>query len=341
MEPSPIEPVLGAFDFGDAVLSHTGVGHIHDTYIAELGEQRWVLQRINVGVMGDPARLMANALSTSACVAAVGGAPLEYRRTSDGELFHEDAQAGAWRSYAYVTGEITARPDTADAAHAIGYGFGAFDSALAMRDPADWHTVIAGYHDHERRFADLAAAIGADLAGRVAATEAEVAAVNELIDLVRATEEYAAWHEAPRRIAHHDAKGVNLVARPDGRTTVLDLDTVMGGTILSDIGELIRTCTRPRSLDEPFDPDLAEAAVWGFVEGWGLGVTDAESQAVPLAGVLMSLQNAVRFLTDHLAGDVYYRVERPDENLRRAQVMTAHAVRQWAGVDDFRRRILG
>jgi N-acetylhexosamine 1-kinase len=300
-----------------------------------------VLQQVNIGVLGDPTRLMANALSTSACVAAMGGAPLDYRTASDGEPFHLDENGGAWRCYEYVVGTITARPDSTDAARAIGYGFGAFDSALAMREPGDWHTVIEGYHDHERRFADLAAAVDADVAGRVDSAVADITAATELIEVARATEEYAAWHEAPRRIAHHDAKGVNLVARPDGRTTVLDLDTVMGGTILSDVGELIRTCTRPRSLDEPFDPDLAEAAVWGFIEGWGLGVTEAESRAVPLAGVLMSLQNAVRFLTDHLAGDVYYRVDHPDENLRRAQVMTAHAARQLAGVDEFRRRILG
>ena len=205
MQSSALEPVLAAFDFGGAVLSSTGMGHIHDTFVVAPDAQRWVLQRINLGVMGDPARLMANALLTSACVAAVGGAPLDYRRARDGEPFHVDDHGAAWRSYAYVTGEITARPERADDARAIGYGFGAFDSALAMRDPADWHTVIEGYHDHERRFTDLTAAVSADVADRGSSCSADIDAVHELIEAVRVTEEYAAWHEAPRRIAHHDA----------------------------------------------------------------------------------------------------------------------------------------
>ena len=137
-----------------------------------------------------------------------------------------------------------------------------------------------------------------------------------------------AWEAVPTRVAHHDAKGVNLVFADDGAMAVLDLDTVMSGTILSDIGELIRTCARPSTDSSPFDLDVAVGAVRGFIRGWGLGLDPAEVAALPVAGILMTTQNAVRFLADHLQGDTYYRVAEPGRNLDRARVMLAHAEAQ-------------
>lgn len=183
-------------------------------------------------------------------------------------------------------------------------------------------------------------AVGEDLAGRSHGCQVEIGDVEDLVAAVVGADEFAAWHEAPIRVAHHDAKGVNLVNRPNGRTTVLDLDTVMGGTILSDVGELIRTCTRPVAEGASFEIDLAEAAVRGFVNGWEMALTASEVAALPLAGVLMTLQNAVRFLTDHLGGDTYFRVRTLGENLHRARVMAVHARNQLDVVDDFRARLM-
>lgn len=326
---APPADVLDAFALSRAQVTSRDEGHIHHTFVAALDGERWVLQHVNAAALGPARPLMDNALLTVACIAGAGGQTLDYRRTVGDDVL-VDAEDGAWRCYRFVEGRVVARPGDAATAEAIGHGFGSFDAALASHPADGWHAVLAGYHDHAKRMKAFRAAVDADACDRLRACGSDVADIERLAARLEEQAGFAAWHEAPVRVAHHDAKGVNLVFGTDA-VTVLDLDTVMAGTVLSDIGELVRTCTRPHVMGAPFDVDLGAAAVRGFVAGWAgaAALTDAERAAAPIAGLMMTTQNAMRFLTDHLMGDVYFHAEEPDSNLVRARVMAAHADAQW------------
>ncbi len=321
--------VLAAFALDGGRLDPVEPGNVHDTHFVTVDDGRFVLQRINTEVFVDPHALMENALLTAECMRTVAARPLEYRATVSGSLLAE-VDGGAWRSYRYVEGRVVGRPSTVDEAARIGEAFGRFDAAMAIHPPERWHTVVADYHDQSSRVAALDEAIAADAVGRLGDSQGTVRRLREVLGWIDDHPGSRAWAELPTRVAHHDAKGVNLVFADDGSMAVLDLDTVMAGTILSDVGELVRTCARPGEPGAPFDVDIAVAAVHAFIDGWGLGFGPAEVAALPVAGVRMTAQNAVRFLTDHLQGDTYYRTVEPGENLRRAEVMIAHAEAQIA-----------
>ena len=327
MESAPPDAVLEAFALVGGVAATMQPGNVHDTHVVTVPEGRFVVQQVNTAVFADPDALMRNAVLTAACMERVGARPLEYRRTLHGELL-ADGDDGPWRSYRYVEGRVIGRPATADDAFRIGEAFGRFDVAMAAHPPAQWHTVVPRYHDQAARVAALDVAVAADVAGRLDEAATTLGRLREALGWLDAQPGRDAWEAVPTRVAHHDAKGVNLVFADDGAMAVLDLDTVMSGTILSDIGELIRTCARPSTDSSPFDLDVAVGAVRGFIRGWGLGLDPAEVAALPVAGILMTTQNAVRFLADHLQGDTYYRVAEPGRNLDRARVMLAHAEAQ-------------
>lgn len=339
MEAAPPDAVLEAFALDGGVAQAMQPGNVHDTHVVTVPDGRFVVQRVNTDVFGDPEALMRNAVLTAECMERVGARPLEYRPTRGGG-FLADSDSGPWRSYRYVEGRVIGRPQSADDAFRIGEAFGRFDVAMAIHPPDRWHTVIPRYHDQAARVAALEAASAADLAGRLDGAADTIGPLLEALAWLDAHPGRDAWEAAPTRVAHHDAKGVNLVFADDGAMVVLDLDTVMAGTILSDLGELIRTCARPSAEASPFDLDVAVSAVRGFVHGWGLGLDNAEVAALPIAGILMTTQNAVRFLADHLQGDTYYRVTETGRNLERARVMVAHAHAQIDAHEAFTEAVL-
>ena len=159
-----------------------------------------------------------------------------------------------------------------------------------------------------------------------------------VIDRLRLSSGYDALKRVPRRNAHNDAKGPNCVVGPTGSRTIIDLDTTMPGTVLSDIGELIRSSTRALTHASPETlMGQIEAVNRGFLAGYGAELTTAERDAMLLAGPLMAVENAVRFLGDHLSGDKYYGANTPNQNLDRAsaQLSLGHrliAAIEWATV---------
>jgi Ser/Thr protein kinase RdoA (MazF antagonist) len=152
----------------------------------------------------------------------------------------------------------------------------------------------------------------------------------------------------PRRTVHNDCKLDNLLfdATTGEARCVIDLDTVMEGTVVCDFGELVRTGTCAASEDERdlaamrFEPELFDALARGYLAGAGALLSEAEIRALPLAGPCLTLENAIRFLTDHLEGDVYFRIHREDHNLdrcraqlRRIQLQTEHREAAHASIE--------
>jgi Ser/Thr protein kinase RdoA (MazF antagonist) len=287
-----------------------------------------VHQRLNTSVFPDPDALMDSFARVTGHLAARAPDPrraLRLRPAADGRPFALDEGGGAWRTLDFIDGARTFQylEGPAQAAEA------AAAAARLVADLADLHPpppeAIPGFHDVAGRLDALEAARTADTAGRAAGC-------GDLVDAVLAhrplAEEVAAARgdgRLPERTVHNDAKTENILFdEATGRALCLvDLDTVGPGTVLFDVGDLVRSGAT--ALGEDGDPyalevrhDLVDAVLGGYARAGAAWLTPSEVALLPRAGPLMALESAARFLTDHLRGDVYFRVDGPGHNLRRA-----------------------
>jgi Ser/Thr protein kinase RdoA (MazF antagonist) len=338
-----LERVARAFETPDGPLRVTrlGSGHIHDTFLAEVdaGAQprRYVLQRLHTGVFADPEAVMRNVERVTAHLAAKlarAAVPDRERRclalvaARDGRAFHRDGEGGFWRCFRFVEGSLAVDgAPTREQAFEAARAFGAFAAALADLPGPPLSEVIPHFHDLPHRMAALEAVLREDPLGRARAVAAEAAAARAGQARLAARLAAAGAADLPRRTVHNDCKVNNVLldARTGEALCVIDLDTVMEGTLLADFGDLARTAACPAPEDERdlervrFDLLRFEALARGYLAGTGALLAPAELRALPLAGPLLALENAVRFLADHVAGDRYFRIHRPGHNLDRAR----------------------
>jgi Ser/Thr protein kinase RdoA (MazF antagonist) len=324
-----------------------GRGHIHETFVASWEQGgaalRYVHQRINRRVFPDPARVMENLARVTthlrAALARQGVRDLERRVLTiiparGGARLWTGPDGSAWRTFLLIEGTVTREtiqgPEEAfRAAHA----FASFAGALSDLPAPPLAVALPGFHDLGKRFTDFETGVASDAFGRAAGVRAEIEATRAAYAELTRLLAQARPEQAPRRVMHHDCKLNNLLL--DERTgealCVIDLDTVMEGSVLSDFGELVRTATCASPEDETrleliqFDLGLFEALARGYAEGAQGWLTEAESRLLPLAGPTLALMNAIRFLSDFLSGDVYFRVHREAHNLdrHRAQLRLA------------------
>jgi hypothetical protein len=276
---------------------------------------------------------------------AAEGCPDRRRRclepipTRAAALLHTDAQGQVWRAFGFIEGAVSfEKPEGLAQAHGAAFAFGDFARRLADLGGPPLHETIPHFHDFPARVAALEAALRADPHGRARAARAEAVALRaRCAELMQGLSAHAV-DRLPRRVAHHDCKLENLLfdAASGEALCVIDLDTVMPGTLLSDFGELVRSSTNTASEDEPdasrvdFDLEVFGALASGYLEGVGPVLTPAERAALALAGPLLTLMNAVRFLADHLQGDRYFAIERTGHNLDRARAQLRLAERMLA-----------
>lgn len=253
-------------------------------------------------------------------------------------------QGACWRMYRFVEGahaiQFASKPSGVREAAAA---FGEFARLLSDYPGPALHETIAGFHDTGARVAQLRDAVRRDAARRSAKARVEIDAALGHADLALVLPPFVESGEVPVRIAHNDAKLANvlfddatLIAR-----CVVDLDTVMPGSLLFDFGDMVRSMTTATDEDEP---DLSrvgvhlpffEAVTAGFISEVGAILTPRERTLLVHAGALVTFEQAVRFLTDHLEGDRYYRVTDPDQNLRRARTQLRHLDTLIAAHDEF------
>ena len=313
----------------DSTLFTTG--KIQSSVRLDTREGSFVLQEINQDIFYDVRSVAANARSVITAMAEANLPRLEIRPARDGSLLaHDDGRV--WRCYKFVAGDTPAAITTSEEAQVTARAFGRYDAAIAHLKLSEH---IIGYHDFDSRVGSFEKAVHANEAGRAGAADATIADAFQLIDRLRLSGAYDAWKAAPIRNVHNDAKGPNCVVGPDGSRTIIDLDTTMPGFLLADVGELVRSCTR--ALIRPAFADVMaqiEAVNRGFLAGYGSELSRAERAAILLAGPLMTAENGVRFLGDHLRGDVYYGAAWPNQNLERAIEMFALAQFQIAAIED-------
>ena len=329
-----IANVLEQFGINAVALPH-GNGHINNTFLVD-SKPRVILQRINTNVFKNPERVMGNIMAVTAHlrkkIAAAGGDParetLTFLTTKEGLPYYQTAEGDYFRAYYFVEDmiclEFAKSPaDFAEVAHA----FGRFQRMLADFPADRLHETIACFHDTPNRFAQLEEAIAADRVGRAKSVEAEIAEVRRYAKYASAIVDGIADGTVPLRVTHNDTKLNNALL--DGKTRkgicVIDLDTVMPGSLLYDFGDAMRTGASTGAEDETnldkvqFDLEKFEAFTAAFLEELGDSVTAKERELMPLSALIITVEQATRFLADHINGDVYFHVHRENHNLDRTR----------------------
>ena len=298
-------------------------GNINCTAVVPTASGDYVLQNINVDIFADPDALMNNSLKIVERLREQGLPAMEFARTVDGALSTNHGDS-VWRCYRFIDGEATPAIRSSEDAQSTARAFGRYAKAIDGLELAEH---LAGYHDFDARSAAFLDAVEVDKVGRLASCGRYVDDVLAIIDRLRLTSAFDAWREVPVRNSHNDAKGPNCIVGASGRT-IIDLDTTMPGTVVSDIGELVRSSTRSMDDAGPEEIMAQIAAVnRGFLAGYGGDLTPAENACMLLAGPLLTVENALRFLGDHLSGDTYYGASTVDENLDRSIVQLRLAAR--------------
>lgn len=329
------EEILASYGLTGAHQERLGLGHINETFVVECGRSavKVLLQAINHDVFVDPGAVMANldlVLSTLAERASSSQewAELELLPTDEACSSAVDTLGRTWRAFRFIGRTTTlTRARHEDHARATAYAFGAFQRRLRSLDPSRLHETIPRFHDTEHRYAQLDRAIAEDPAGRsrecadlIEAALSHRRLASRLLDLVSAG-------DTPLRVVHNDAKISNVLFDSTASTPVcvVDLDTVMPGSALYDFGDMVRSMSHRTEEDErdldriEAEPALFAALCDGFLAGTGDLLNSSEREHLLDGGLVLVLEQGVRFLADHLLGDVYFRCAREGHNLDRAR----------------------
>ncbi|MFW6154976.1 MAG: phosphotransferase enzyme family protein [Planctomycetota bacterium] len=322
-----------------------GSGHINDTYALTYSQGgapvRYLLQRVNHTIFTNVPALMDNVSRVCAHAQArlaADGCPDASRRaltlipTRHGAPFHRDNDGGYWRVYVFIEGatghDIARTPAQAfEAARA----FGAFQTLLVDLPGERLHETIPDFHNTPKRYEAFQAALDADAHNRAIRAKAEIGWLRARRDRASALLDLHRQALVPERITHNDTK-LNNVLLDDvtgEALCVIDLDTLMPGLALYDFGDLVRNGTNPAAEDEPdvstvtMHLPMFDALVRGYLGAAGDVLTPAEIANLPLGGMVVTYEQALRFMTDYLQGDTYYKTRRPDHNLDRSRTQIA------------------
>jgi Ser/Thr protein kinase RdoA (MazF antagonist) len=355
-----IRAIIAMFDLrADFVSAQPyGSGHINDTYCAwvdQAGQRlRYVVQRVNHNVFKKPAELMENVDRVTRHALATlkaQGNPEAYRRTLtcvpalDGKPYVFDGEGNCWRVYPFIErARGFDQLETNEQAYQAARAFGEFQKLAATLGGERLHETIPDFHHTPKRLEALEAAVAADVRGRAAEVAAEIAfARARAADCARITDAIAAGR-IPERVTHNDTKLNNVLlddVTAEG-VCVIDLDTTMPGSALYDFGDMVRTAAPTTREDDP-DPanigvrlDRFEALVKGYLSS-ATFLNEDERANLAFAGKLLTLECGIRFLTDYLSGDVYFKINRPSHNLDRCRNQFAFVAAIEGSMDEMER----
>ncbi len=347
MNQHDLKEVFANFEIeGEYVRHHfVKVGHINETYLLESSRggtpERFIFQRINHFVFRNPELLMANFERITRHLRSrlekiPGRDPdretLNLANSRAGRSFYRSPEGNYWRAYRFVGDthiiNIARQPEQAFEA---GRAFGCFQKLLADLSAASLHETIPFFHHTPRRFARFREVLEKD--PHVRAEDARDA-VEFALDRKAMTGIVTDALESgalPLRITHNDTK-INNILFDDGTgkaICIIDLDTTMPGSALYDFGDMVRTTTSFAAEDEPdlskvkIEMEMFRALANGYIEEAAGFLTEKELDLLVFSGRLITFTIGLRFLTDHLEGDVYFRIHRPGQNLDRARAQFA------------------
>ncbi len=328
--------------YGEILHAETcKIGHINETYSATYDQGgmrlRYIHQKINQTVFKDPVALMENVMRVTSHIRrkleSLGVKDITRRcltvvPTRDGRSFYRDKAGECWRTFVFVEAVQTFESvQSLQQAFEAGKAFGFFQSLLVDLPGPRLAETIPHFHHTRKRFQALEKAVEKDHYNRAKSAKAEIDFALKCESMVDVLLKGLASGKIPERITHNDTKfnNVMLDTASGEAMCVVDLDTVMPGSVLYDFGDMVRTTTSPTLEDEldlskvrmhlPMFKKLAE----GYLSTAGKFLTKAERSYIAFAGKLITLTIGLRFLTDHLAGDTYFRIHRPGHNLDRCR----------------------
>ena len=248
--------------------------------------------------------------------------------TNDGASFFKSSDGEYWRTFVFIEKVRTFEAvETVAQAFEAGRAFGEFQSLLVDLPGKRLAETIPHFHNTRRRFDAMVAAAHADKANRAATAKPEIEWAQKQENAVDTVLNALAKKRIPERITHNDTKFNNVMLDTDTRKAmcVVDLETVMPGTPLYDFGDMVRTTTSPTMEDEldlskvKMQMPMFKALARGYLGTAGRFLTKNERALIAFSGRLITLTIGLRFLTDFLNGDVYFRVHRPQHNLDRCR----------------------
>lgn len=337
------EEIVSVFHFKGTMIDMVpyGSGHINDTFLltydrGEGGIVKYILQRMNTNIFHNPEELMENILGVTGHlrkkIIENGGDPeretLNVIKTFDKKPYYIDSQGGYWRAFVFIT-EATSYDlvENPEDFYQSAVSFGRFQSLLADYPADTLHEIIEGFHDTRARFAVFKKAVEEDVMGRAASVQKEIQFVLDHEDVANFFSEMLDKGELPLRVTHNDTKLNNIMIDDKTRKgiCVIDLDTVMPGLAMNDFGDSIRFGASTAAEDEKdldkvwCDMDLFDIYTKGFIEGCNGKLTKTEIELLPMGAKVMTFECGMRFLTDYLQGDIYFKIHREGHNLDRCR----------------------
>ena len=318
-----------------------GSGHINDTYlltfeIGDMGDMSAILQRMNREIFTQPVELMENIVGVTSYlrekIIENGGDPeretLNIIPAKDGKAYYVDSKGEYWRSYKFITdAKCYDQVEKPEDFYESAVAFGNFQRLLADYPADTLHETIKGFHDTRARFEVFKQAVAQDVCGRAASVDREIEFVLAHEETARVLGEFQEKGLVPLRVTHNDTKLNNIMIDNTTRKgiCVIDLDTVMPGLAVNDFGDSIRFGASTGAEDEKdlskvsCSMELFEIYVKGFLQGCAGSLTPTEVELLPMGAKVMTYECGMRFLTDYLQGDHYFKIHREEHNLDRAR----------------------
>ena len=338
-----IQTIADAFETGGNAVSFVQItdGNINTTYkfsaVTDGCAKDYLLQKINTFVFKNPDELMLNIVSVTEFlkekIRKNGGdaerETLTVIKTKDGKSYYRTADGECWRCYIFVPDTYALNSiESTEIFYKTGKAFGSFQNMLADFPIDSLFETIPDFHNTAKRYESLENAIKDDKAKRVDEVKDEIEFIRKRKDDTRLLTDLIDKKELPVRVTHNDTKLNNILfdKKTDEGICVIDLDTVMPGLSLYDFGDCVRYGASTAKEDErdlslvKLDLKLFEAYSGGYLSSVGKTLTKKEKELLPFSVKLLSLELGIRFLTDYLGGDEYFKINYPDHNLVRTRV---------------------
>jgi Ser/Thr protein kinase RdoA (MazF antagonist) len=328
--------IVSSFVSGDEIMiAPLGAGHINDSYKVSVDGNEYVLQKINHAIFKNVPELQNNILRVTRHIRtkliARGLTDIERRvlnliPASDGQYFLRDNDGNYWRLMDFIKDSRSFESISPELAEKTGEAFGEFQSMLADMPGGPLFETIPNFHNIESRLATFRESVVANRVGRLAEVQDLVDELEKRADEMCLPERLHREGKLPKRTNHCDTKVNNVLFDAEGKEVlcVVDLDTVMPGYVLSDFGDFMRTGANNGKEDDTnldnvsFNIAVFEAYTKGYLRTAKSFLTDVEIENLPLGAKLLTYMQTVRFLTDYLDGDTYYKIKSPKHNLERS-----------------------
>lgn len=328
--------ILGQFDLKEKVVSAEpfGNGHINDTLKVtnDKGEIKYVLQRINHLIFTNVEMLQNNIHAVTTHIRKkleqkgetdIDRKVLTFLPTKDGKNYYFDGDS-YWRVCLFIPRSNSYEEVTPELSYEAGKAFGNFQSMLADIPEGALGETIPNFHNMEFRLQQFHDAVESNPVSRLEEVQSLVNEIEKRADAMCTQERLYREGKLKKRTNHCDTKVNNILFDEEGKVLcVIDLDTVMPGFVLSDIGDFIRTAGNTGAEDDEnldnvnVNIPIFEAYTRGYMETAKSFLTPEEIKLLPYGGRLLTYMQTVRFLTDYINGDTYYKIHHPKHNLQR------------------------